>query len=241
MADSNYEIIVISDEEIEQVEQKKKKVAVIEDDDEAYVPELDESSSTASCNDSEDEAFFPENPWEWWQHVSDEDEASVPCRKTVFKKINAKSMPISKATTTPVINCVFQDCFKDYMDKSIPQIPSLNETRTCGSCIYCQNNIHFNGVPVCLKEGKELVKGDDETIDDIGEDEEIKILEITKSNISSSAVACTSFVPTESEGFAWINESVSKFGNKIIYDRVQAEDGILKVGDFVYFPAAHFV
>ena len=54
------------------------------------------------------------------------------------------------------------------------------------------------------------------------------------SNIATS-IACTSFLQTESDGFAWINESICKFGNKLIYDRVQAEDGILKIGDFVYY------
>lgn len=32
------------------------------------------------------------------------------------------------------------------------------------------------------------------------------------SNIATS-IACTSFLQTESDGFAWINESVCKFGN----------------------------
>ena len=59
--------------------------------------------------------------------------------------------------------------------------------------------------------GKEVVK-DDETNDDIEEDEEIQILAVTKSIIATSTT-CTSFLQTESDGFAWINESVCKFGN----------------------------
>ena len=61
-----------------------------------------------------------------------------------------------------------------------------------------------------------------------------QILAVKKSIIATST-ACTSFLQTESDGFAWINESICKFGNKLIYDRVQAEDGILKIGDFVYY------
>ena len=233
----NHEIITISsDEEIEEeFEQKKKKISVIEDD-ENFVPQ-DEESSTSGSNDSGDEAFFPENPWDWWQHADDDGENhekasdldTGPNRKSFYNKTNAK---LTKATTTPLINRVFQECFKNFMDKSIPKIPCQNENRTCGSCNNCRNNIHFNGQPVCLK-GKEVVK-DDETNDDIEEDEEIQILAVTKSIIATSTT-CTSFLQTESDGFAWINESLCKFGNKLIYDRVQAEDGILKIGDFVYY------
>ena len=138
-------------------------------------------------------------------------------------------MPMSKATTTPLINEIFQECFNSFMDKSITEVP--NETKACGSCIYCRNNIHFNGIRVCLKD---LVKLD-ETNEDICEEKEkeIKILEVTKSNISPCASKL--FIQTETDGFAWINESVGKFGNKQIYDRVQAEDEIWKNGNFFYF------
>ena len=234
----NHEIINISsDEEIEEEFERKKETSAVIKDDETFVPQ-DEESSTSDSIDSGDEAFFPENPWDWWQHVAGDDgetheKASDldtgPNRKSFYNKINAK---LTKATTTPLINRVFQECFKNFMDKSIPKIPCQNENRTCGSCNNCRNNIHFNGQPVCLK-GKEVVK-DDEANDDIEEDEEIQILAVTKSIISTSTT-CTSFLQTESDGFAWINESLCKFGNKLIYDRVQAEDGILKIGDFVYY------